>query len=322
MLAAVQSRYGAPSALELRTVERPVAGAGEVLVKVSAASVNPADYFIVTGRPRVLQLVMGRPAPRVAIRGTDVAGIVESVGAGVTRVSPGDRVFGWGKGSFADYLVTAEDNLTLIPEGVDFVGAASLPMAGAVALQALRDRTPVAPGTRVLINGASGGIGSLAVQVAKSLGAHVTAVCSGRNVELVRSLGADRVIDYTVDDFTTLPDRYDVVLDNVSRHSLRSLRRVLTPTGALIPNGGSIGGPTFGSLGYLARATIMSVFIRQRFVTFTSTVRQQDLLDLAAMLEAGTLRPVIDTVYPLTEVAAALDHVGAGHARGKVLVTP
>lgn len=322
MLAAVQTRYGAPSELELRQVQQPQPGAGEVLVRVVAASVNPADYFIVTGRPRVLQLAMGRPAPRTAIRGSDVSGIVESVGAGVTRFSPGDRVFGWGAGSFAEFLVTAQDNLALVPSDVDVAEAASLPMAGAVALQALRDHTVVGPETKVLINGASGGIGSLAVQISKSLGAHVTAVCSGRNVELVRSLGADRVIDYTVDDFTEMPDRYDVVLDNVSTHSLRSLRRVLTPTGALIPNGGSIGGPTFGSIGYLARAKIMSVFIRQRFVTFMSTVRQQDLVELAAMLEAGTARPVIDTVYPLADVAAALDHVGAGHARGKVLVTP
>ena len=321
-LATVQTRYGSASELELRQVRRPVAGDGQVVVRVAAASVNPADWFIVTGKPYVLRLAMGRRAPRVAIRGTDVAGIVESVGAGVTRFTTGDRVFGAANGSFGEFVVTAHGNLELVPDGVDLVTAAAVPMAACVALQAVRDHAKVRQGQRVLINGAAGGIGTFAVQIAKLYGAEVTAVCSTRNVELLRSIGADHVIDYTVDDFTAGSERYDFILDNVANHSLRALRNVLTPRGVMIPNNGTEGSWLLGSVGRLIRATVMSLFIRQRFVTFLSNVTERDLHELAGMLADRTVVPVIDTVYPLSEIATALEHVGAGHARGKVLVTP
>lgn len=321
MLAVVQTTYAPPSELQVTTVPRPIAGDGEVLVRVRAASVNPADWFIVTGRPLVLQLAMGRPAPKVKIRGSDVSGTVVAVGAGVTRFSVGDEVFGAGNGSFAQYLATKEKYLTYLPAGVDLTTAAAIPMAGAVALQALRDHGKVGPGQKVLINGAAGGIGSLAVQIAKHLGAQVTGVCSTGSVDLVRSLGADRVIDYTAEDFTTEPVRYDFILDNAGNHSLAELRRCVTPTGMLIPNNGTVGSKMFGSLGVLARASIANLFTRQQLRTFMSTVRQQDLADLAAMLAAGTLVPVIDRTFALAETSAALDYIGQGHARGKVLVT-
>jgi NADPH:quinone reductase-like Zn-dependent oxidoreductase len=321
-LATVQTRYGSASALELRQVRRPVASDGQVVVRVAAASVNPADWFIVTGKPYVLRLAMGRRVPRVAVRGSDVSGIVESVGAGVTRFTAGDRVFGAADGSFAEYVVTAHSNLELVPESVDLETAAAVPMAACVALQAVRDHAKVQPGQRVLINGAAGGIGTFAVQIAKLYGAEVTAVCSTRNVELMRSIGADQVIDYTVEDFTAGAERYDLILDNVANHSLRALRGVLTPKGVMIPNNGTEGSWLLGSVGRLIRANLMSMFISQRFVTFLSNVTERDLRELAVMLENGTVVPVIDTVYPLVEVATALEHVGAGHARGKVLVTP
>jgi len=321
MLAVVQTRYGAPSELQVTPVARPVAAPGEVLVRVRAASVNPADWFIVTGRPLVLQLAMGRPAPRVPIRGSDVSGVVDSVGAGVTRFSPGDEVFGWGSGSFAEYLVTPQDNLVHLPSGIDLVAAAGIPMAGAVALQAMRDRGAVVAGQKVLINGAAGGIGSLAVQIAKSMGATVTAVCSGGSVDLVRSLGADRVVDYTEIDFTTEGVQYDLILDNAGTHALRDLQRSLTRHGMLIPNNGTVGGKVFGSIGRLARANLANMFTRQRLRTFMSSVRQQDLQDLAALLASGAVVPVVDRTYPLAEARAALDYIGQGHARGKVLLT-
>lgn len=321
MLAVVQTRYGAPSELLLAPVARPAAGPGEVRVRVRAASVNPADWFIVTGRPLVLQLAMGRPAPRVPIRGSDVSGIVDSVGEGVTRFSPGDEVFGWGSGSFAEYLVTSQDNLVHLPQGVDLVAAAGIPMAGAVALQAMRDHAAVVAGQKVLINGAAGGIGSLAVQIAKSMGATVTAVCSTGSVDLMRSLGADRVIDYTETDFTTEGVRYDVILDNAGNHSLATFQRSLTADGMLMPNNGTIGGKVLGSLVRVVHANLANLFTRQRLRTFLSSVKQQDLQDLAALLASGAVVPVVDRSYPLAEACAALDYIGQGHARGKVLLT-
>jgi NADPH:quinone reductase-like Zn-dependent oxidoreductase len=235
----VQDKYGSGEVLETRDIEKPEIGPDEVLVRVRAAGVNPADWAIMSGLPYAARPIYGLRKPKNGVRGTDVAGTVETVGATVTRFKPGDEVFGWSKGSFADFAAASEDMLVIKPTRLTFEGAASVPMAGLVALQAVRDHGNVRAGQKVLINGASGGIGTFAVQIAKALGAEVTGVCSTGNVDLVSSIGADHVIDYTHEDFTQGHERYDFILDNVSNHSLSDLRRVLTRTGTLVPNGGS-----------------------------------------------------------------------------------
>lgn len=237
MKAVTQGKYGSAKVMELRDIDKPQIAEDEVLLRVRAAGVNPADWAIMSGLPYVARPIYGLRKPKNAVRGTDVAGTVEAVGSGVTRFQPGDEVFGSAKGSYAEYAAASEEELALKPANLTFERAAAVPMAGLVALQALR-KGNVGAGHKVLINGASGGIGTFAVQIAKSLGAHVTAVCSTRNVELMRSLGADEVIDYSQTDFTQGGRKYDFILDNVSNHSLSSLRRVLSPTGTLVPNGG------------------------------------------------------------------------------------
>ena len=241
MLAIVQDNYGSGDGLELRQVERPRIGDHEVLVRVRAAGVNPADWAVMSGLPYIARPVYGLRRPKIGVRGTDVAGYVAAVGSAVTRFKPGDEVFGASTGSYAEYAAASDDELALKPANLTFEQAATVPMAGLVALQALRDHGKVRAGQTVLVNGASGGIGTFAVQIAKALGAEVTAVASTRNLELIRSIGADHVVDYTTDDFTGSGKRYDVILDNVSNHSLTRLRRALTPTGVLIPNGGNFG---------------------------------------------------------------------------------
>jgi NADPH:quinone reductase-like Zn-dependent oxidoreductase len=321
MQAMVQDRYGTAAVLQTREIDKPAIGEHEVLVRVRAAGVNPADWAIMSGLPYIARPVYGLRKPRHIIRGTDVAGVVEAVGPGVSRFSVGDEVFGWCTGSYAEFAAASEDALALKPANITFEQAAAVPMAGFVALQALRDHGHVQTGQKVLINGASGGIGTFAVQIAKSLGAEVTGVCSTRNVEMVRSIGADHVIDYTKDDFTQNGQQYDFILDNVANRSLTELRRALTPTGTLIPNGGGFDHRWMASGGRLVRAVVLFQFGGQTLGNFLMSANQADLLALKALLETGTVVPVIGHTYPLSQTAQALDLVGRGHARGKVAIT-
>jgi NADPH:quinone reductase-like Zn-dependent oxidoreductase len=321
MQAVVQDTYGTAAVLQSREIPKPAIADAEVLVRVCAAGVNPADWAMMSGLPYVARPVYGMPRPKQPVRGTDVAGIVEAVGSGVTRFRAGDAVFGSSNGSYAEYTIAAEDALALKPTNVTFEQAAVVPMAGMVALQAIRDHGNVQPGHKVLINGASGGIGTFAVQIAKAFGAEVTAVCSAGNAELVRSIGADHVIDYTREDFTRGDERYDFILDNVADHSLSELRRVLTPAGTLVPNGGNFGNRWLASGARVVRAHLMSRFVSQTLRPFLLAPKLDDLVTLKQLVEAGTVVPVIDRAYPLSETAQAMAHVGAGHARGKVAVT-
>jgi len=320
MKAIIQDGYGPAERLRLGEIDKPGIGDGEVLIRVRAAAVSPGDWAITNGLPYIARPVYGLPRPRTAVRGTDVAGVVEAVGTSVTRFAPGDAVFGWARGSFAEYAVGSEDTLTMKPARLTFEQAAALPESGQVALQALRDHGRVRPGHRVLINGASGGIGSLAVQIAKSLGAEVTGVTSTGNVELVRSLGADHVIDYTREDFTRSGERYDVILDNVANHSLSRLRGAVTPRGTLVPNGGSFQKRWIAGGGRVVHARLLSPFVKQALRPFLFSRRHEDLEALRDLVEAGTLTPVIDRVYPLSETPQAVRHVGTGHTRGKVAI--
>ena len=321
MQAIVQDRYGSAEVLEAREVDKPEIRATEVLLRVRAAGVNPADWAIMSGLPYIARPVYGLRKPKNPVRGTDVAGTVEAVGASVTRFKPGDEVFGWCVGSFADYAAASEDALAIKPAKLTFEQAAGVPMAGFVALQALRDHGKVRAGQKVLVNGASGGIGTFAVQIAKSLGAEVTGVCSTRNVDLVRSIGADHVIDYTKEDFTRSGQQYDFILDNVANHSLTDLRRALTPSGTLIPNGGGFDHRWMASGGRIVRAAVLFRFGSQTLGNFLMSANQQDLGVLKELIEAGKVTPVLDRAYPLSEAREAIDHVGKGHARGKVTVT-
>ena len=321
MKAMAQDRYGSAEVLELRDIDTPAIGDHEVLVRVRAAGVNPADWAIMSGLPYVARPAYGLRKPKNSVRGTDVAGQVEAVGSAVTRFRPGDEVFGWCIGSFADYAAAAEDALALKPANVTFEQAASVPMAGLVALQAVRDRGNVQAGQKVLINGASGGIGTFAVQIAKSLGADVTGVCSPRNEELVRSIGADHVIDYTREDFTRSEQQYDFILDNVANHSLSDLRRALTPTGTLVPNGGAFDNHWFAGGGRVISAYVLTRFVSHKLRPFLVSFNLDDLTALNELIKAGKLTPVIDRTYPLSETPQAIDHVGQGHAQGKVAIS-
>ena len=324
MKAIVQDTYGSPDVLELRDIDKPEIGDDEVLVRIRAAGVNPADWAIMSGLPYIARPVYGLRKPKNAVRGTDVAGTIEAVGTGVTRLQPGDEVFGWCSGlggAFAEYASVSEDALALKPANLSFEQAAAVPMAGLVALQALRDHGGVRAGQKVLINGASGGIGTFAVQIAKALGAEVTGVCSTRNVDMVRSIGADHVIDYTREDFTQKDQRYDFILDNVANHSLSDLRRALTPTGTLVPNGGGFDNHWFASGGRVISAHVLKRFVNHRLRPFLVSPKFEDLVVLKELIEAGKVTPVIDRTYPLSEASQAIGHVGEGHARGKVVIT-
>jgi len=321
MKAMVQDSYGSPEALRLREIEKPTVVDNEVLIRVRAAGVNPADWAVMGGLPYVARPVYGMRKPKNGIRGTDVAGTVEAVGRGATRFRPGDEVFGWCKGSFAEYATAREEALELKPANVTFEQAAATPMAGMVALQAVRDHGGVRAGQKVLINGAAGGIGTFAVQIAKSLGADVTGVCSTGNVDLVRSIGADQVIDYMKEDFTQSGTHYDFILDNVANHSLRSLRDALTPTGTLVPNGGNFGNRWFAGGGRVIMASLLSRFVQQKLRPFLLSPNHADLVVLAELLQAGKVTPVIGQAYPLNEAPLAIEIVGSGHARGKLAIT-
>ena len=321
MRAVVHRRYGPPSVLEVSAAEVPRPGRAEVLARVGAASVHPGDYFIMTGEPYLVRLAFGLRRPRGGIPGMDLAGVVAAVGEDVTALHPGDEVFGWcTAGALAEYTRVPADNLVAMPGIMSAVDASAVPTSAMTALQALRDVAKVRPGQTVLVTGASGGVGSFAVQIAKALGAEVTGVCSTRNVDLVRALGADHVVDYTRTDFTGTGERYDVILDNIEAQPLAAVRRALTPTGTLIPNSGR-GGRWLGPLGRIVAARVLSGFTRQRLRPFTSLGKRQDLLALADLLTTGRIRPLIDRTYPLDDAADALRHVGAGHTRGKVVVT-
>ena len=321
MQAIVQDNYGSGATLTLREIERPAIGEHDVLVRVRAAGVNPADWAVMSGLPYIARPVYGLRRPKVGVRGTDVAGYVAAVGSGVTRFKAGDEVFGASTGSYAEYAAASEDELALKPVNLSFEQAAIVPMAGLVALQAIRDRGQVSAGQSVLINGGSGGIGTFAIQIAKALGAEVTAVASTRNLELVQSVGADHLVDYTKEDFTLSSKRYDVILDNVSNHSLSRLRGALTATGVLIPNGGNFGNRWFASAGQLICATVMFRFGTQRLGRFLVSMNHDDLVALKELIEAGKVKPVLGRTYPLSDAAQAIDHVGTGHAQGKTAIT-
>ncbi len=323
MKAIVHDRYGAPDVLRLEDVDKPTPADNEVLVRVRAAAVNARDWHTMRGDPYLARMTFGLRGPKVRIRGTDFAGQVAAVGRNVTRFRPGDEVFGEAAAAFAEYVSVPDDVVEPKPANLSFEQAAALPLAGNTALTGLRDAARTQPGQRVLINGASGGVGTFAVQLARSFGAHVTGVCSTRNAELVRSLGADHVVDYTREDFSRGPRRYDVVFDLVGNRSLADLRRVLTPTGTLVLSGGGVssGGSLVGPVGLLIRGQLLARFVRHRVVTLTAAPSRENLATLRELAESGALTPVIDRTRPLSETADAIRYVEEEHARAKVVLT-
>lgn len=321
MKAIVQDTYGSADVLELRDVDKPAVGHGEVLLRVHAAGVNPGVWHAMTGRPNVMRLMgFGLRRPAVRIRGTDVAGRVEAVGKGVAGLQPGDDVFGECQGSFAEYACAPERKLVRKPAQLTFQQAAAIPDSGVTALQALRNMGRVTPGQKVLIIGAAGGIGTFAVQIAKALGAEVTGVCSTTKTDLVRSIGADRAIDYTREDFAGGRARYDVILDTAGNRSISHLRRALAPRGTLVIVGGEGGGRWFG-LGRQLRASLLSPFVGQNLRSlFSMDHPNADLQFLKELVETGKLLPVIDRTFALSEVPEAIRYWEAGHARGKIVI--
>ena len=324
MKAIVQDRFGSPDSLQFIDVDTPAVGDNDVLVKVVAAGINPQDWHLMRGEPRMIRLdpVMGLRTPKNRYCGTDVAGHVEAVGTQVTNLRPGDEVFGWGRGTLAEFACAAEDKLTKKPAGLTFEQAAAVPLAALTALQGLRDKGNIRQGQQVLINGASGGVGTFAVQIAKSLGAEVTGVCSARNLDLVRSIGADHVIDYTNEDFTRNGQRYDLIFDTAGNRSLREYRRALAAKGTLVLAGAG-GGRWVGPVPQLVRAAVLSRFVSQQLRPFvpSATPNKADLEVLAELLESKQLVPVIDRTYSLSEAAEGIRYLELGHARGKVVVT-
>ena len=321
MKAIVYCDYGSPDVLKVEDIEKPAPGDDQVLVRVRAASVNPLDWHYMRGTPYFMRLGAGLRKPKVTRLGVDFAGTVEAVGRNVNRFKPGDEVFGGRTGAFAQYVLVREDRaVALKPANLTFEQAASVGVAAITALQGLRDKGQIQPGQKVLINGASGGVGTFAVQIAKSFGAEVTGVCSTRNVNMVRSIGADRVIDYTKEDFTKGAERYDLILDNVGNHSLLESRRALKPKGKYI----MVGGPSGRWIDPLPRALnalVLSRFVSQDIRMFLAELNKEDLTILRDLMQAGKVKPVIDRQYRLTEVPEAIRYLEAGHARGKVVIT-
>jgi NADPH:quinone reductase-like Zn-dependent oxidoreductase len=319
MRAIVQERYGSPDVLELREIDRPAVGDGDVLVRVHAASVNPQDWHIMRASPFIVRASgYGLRTPKKQVRGRDAAGQIEAVGKNVTRFRQGDEVFGWCEGAFAEYVCADQSHFVPKPAELSFEGAATLPMAGCTALQGLRDSGRVQPGQEVLIIGAGGGVGTFAVQIAKASGARVTGVCSTTKVDLVRSIGADHVIDYTREDFTRGKERYDVIFQLAGTASPSACRRALTPNGTLVLSSGE---GRFAGIDRLARALVSSPFVRQRLRGFLTKQTNEDLVTLAALVEAGEVTPIIDGTYALSEVPEAISYLEQGHARGKVVIT-
>jgi NADPH:quinone reductase-like Zn-dependent oxidoreductase len=324
MKAIVYCDYGLTN-LKLEDIEKPVPNDDQVLVRVRAASVNPYDWHFIEGTPYIMRAMgVGLRKPKSTQLGVDFAGTIEAVGKNVTNFKVGDDVFGGKGGAFGEYVCPRADRaIALKPASLTFEQAASVNIAGITALQALRDKGKVQPGQKVLINGASGGVGTFAVQIAKSFGADVTGVCSTRNVDLVRSLGADHVIDYTKEDFAKTDQRYDVILDNVPNHSLSEIRRILTPNGKYVMIGG--GGPNdsrwIGPFGRVIHTLVLSPFVSQKMGMMMADLSQKDLAILADMMQAGKLKAVIDRTYKLSEVPEAIRYLEQGHAKGKVIIT-
>jgi NADPH:quinone reductase-like Zn-dependent oxidoreductase len=322
MKAIVQERFGPPDVLKLVDTDPPEVGADDVLVRVHAAALNPYDWHMLRGDPLIARLMgVGLTRPKARVAGVDAAGRVEAVGANVRGLRPGDEVLGFCRGAFAEYACAEADTVVPKPASLTFEQAAAVPMAAVTALRGIRDVGAVRAGHRVLVNGAAGGVGTYAVQIATALGAEVTGVCSTRNVELVRSIGAADVVDYTTQDFTDGRARYDVILDNVGNRPLGRLRRALTPTGTLVLNAGGSPGRVVGAVGSLLRAVVVNGFVRQRLRPLPPKQNREDLLTLTGLIEDGKLTPVLDRTYPLADTAEGLRHVEQGHARGKVVIT-
>jgi NADPH:quinone reductase-like Zn-dependent oxidoreductase len=319
MKAVVYCEYGSADVLKVENIEKPVAGNGQVLVRVHAAALNPLDMHYMHGTPAVMRIDGGLRKPKSTRLGVDFSGVVEAVGPNVTQLKAGDEVFGTRKGAFAEYVVASAANLAPKPENISFDEAAGIPVAAVTALQALRDKAQVKTGQRVLINGASGGVGTFAVQIAKSMGAHVTGVCSTRNVELVRSLGADAVIDYTRDDFTRRGERYDAIIDMVGNHTLREYRGVLNPNGSYVMVGGPKG-RWIAPMDRVARMALFSPFVSQKFGMMLGRTNRDDYMVLRDLIEQGKVRPVIDRRYTLEQVPEAMRYLETGRARGKIII--
>ena len=321
MQAIVYHRYGSPDVLELQEIAKPTPAEDQVLIRVHAASVNPYDWHFLRGAPSGIRLLTGIRRPKFPRLGADVAGVVEAVGAGVAAFKVGDAVFGTAKGSFAEYACAPATQLAVKPQEISFEHAACLPIAGITALQGLRDKAKVQAGQTVLINGAAGGVGTFAVQIAKSLGARVTGVCSTRNVELLRSIGADEVIDYTREDFAGSAERYDVLFDLVGNRSLGDCLRSVKPRGTYISCGG--GGPdrsTADMMAGMLRSAVRSWFSSRKMPGLLAKINREDLAILADLVQRGTVIPVVDRTCSLRETAEAVRHVESGHARGKVVI--
>jgi len=321
MKAIVYSNYGSPDVLRCEEIEKPAPGDDEVLIKVRAASVNPIDCHFMRGTPYFLRMQLGLRKPKATRLGIDVAGQVEAVGRNVTQLKPGDEVFGSSRGAFAEYVCARASSLAMKPNNVTFEQAASVPVAGFTALQGLRDKGHLQPGQKVLINGASGGVGTFAVQIAKSFGADVTGVCSTRNADMVRSIGADHVIDYTKEDFTKSDGRYDIILDNIANHRFFECRRVLDSKGTHVGVGGEAGEWMIDALAGLAGTLIVSRFVSQNFVVFIGKGSKEDMAILGELMAASKVTPIIDRRYTLSETSEAIRYLEQGHARGKVVIT-
>ncbi|MFC1476395.1 NAD(P)-dependent alcohol dehydrogenase [Fibrobacterota bacterium] len=315
MKAIVQNDYGSSDVLKVAEVNKPVVKEKEVLIRVHAASINAGDLFSMKGSPWIARLAVGFPKPKNYILGWDMAGHVEEVGKKVIHFKPGDEVYSSCSHTLAEYVCAAEDKIPMKPANLSFEQAAAVPTAAITALNGLRDAGKVQPGHKVLINGASGGVGTFAVQIAKSLGAEVTGVCSTKNVDMVRSLGADNVIDYTKEDFAKEEQGYDLILDNVASRTFSDLRRALTPQGIIISNSGH------GGMGYVFKAFLLSIFIRQVGGMFAAKSNTENLLTLKKLIEEGKVKPVIDRAYPLHKAPEAFQYLDKEHARGKVVIT-
>jgi NADPH:quinone reductase-like Zn-dependent oxidoreductase len=320
MKAIVYHEYGSADVLKCEEIEKPVPKDDEILIKVRAASVNPLDWRLMRGEPRVLRIMPRLLKMPIGRPGVDVAGEVEAVGKNVTQFKPGDQVFGGCRGAFAEYATTREKSIATKPESLTYEQAASIYVAGLTALQGLRDKGKLQPGQKVLVNGAAGGVGTFAVQIAKSFGADVTGVCSTRNLEMVKSIGANAVIDYTKEDFTKLPRRYDLILECVGNHSFSECRRVLNTAGRFVMVGGPHDPSVIGLLTLMIKPLLLSPFVSQKAVMFIAKSRQDDLILLGELIATGKLKPVIDSRYSLGDAADALRRSEEGHARGKVII--
>ena len=320
MKAIVYREYGPPDVLRCEEIAKPAPGDGEVLLQVRAAALNPYDWHFMRGEPYAVRLMAGIGKPKNIRIGADVAGVVESVGRNVTQCKPGDAVYGICQGAFAEYVSVAESKLVKVADGVSFEQAASIPIAGLTALQALRDKGKIQPGHAVLVNGASGGVGTFGVQIAKAFGANVTGVTSTRNIELVRSLGADDIIDYTKQDFTKSDKRFDLILDCVGNHTFSECCRVLKPKGIVVPAGGKTDNWMLKPIGRMIAAAAQSFFVSQKQVSIFAKMNQADLLVMNEMLMSGKVRPIIDRRCRLAELPDAMRYLEEGHARGKVVM--